>query len=496
MARYILSIDQGTTSCRAIVFDPKGTAIGVGQKEFGQQFPQPGWVEHDANEILTVQIQCIAEAVKNAGINADDISCVGITNQRETTVVWDKRNGKPIHNAIVWQCRRTQVVSEQLRNESDTFRKKTGLIPDAYFSGPKIAWILDNVEGARELAKQGHLAFGTIDTWLIWNLTGGSHTTEPSNASRTMLFNIRSLDWDDELLERLNVPVNMMPEVIASNGHFGKTKKEICGFEAPIFANLGDQQAALFGQVCLKPGMAKCTYGTGGFLLANIGAECKLATGLLTTIAWKLQDQPVAYAFEGAIFIAGAAIQWLRDGLGIIGSSEETEALSMSIESNDGVYFVPALVGLGSPWWNSDVRGTITGLTRGAGRAHLVRAALESMTYQIADVAKDMEQHGVNLQEMRVDGGATKNKFMLQFQADLLGVPVVRSSQMESTAWGVAALAGLKAGLIENFDALEAGWQRDLVVKPSTDRRKEYAGWQAALKGTFAVAGSDPRPQG
>jgi glycerol kinase len=496
MARYILSIDQGTTSCRAIVFDAEGTALGVGQKEFGQHFPQPGWVEHDPNEILTVQIQCISDAVRNAGIDADDIVSVGITNQRETTVVWDKRTGKAIYNAIVWQCRRTQTIAEELRNESDTFRQKTGLIPDAYFSGPKIAWILDNVKGARELAKQGHLAFGTIDTWLIWNLTGGSHTTEPSNASRTMLYNIRTMDWDQELLDRLNVPMELMPEVIPSNGHFGKTRKEICGFEAPIYANLGDQQAALFGQVCLKPGMAKCTYGTGGFLLANVGQECKLASGLLTTIAWKLDGAPVNYAFEGAIFIAGAAVQWLRDGLGIISSSEETEQISNSIESNDGVYFVPALVGLGSPWWNSDVRGTITGITRGSTRAHLVRAALESMTYQIADVAKDMEQHGVNLQEMRVDGGATKNKFMLQFQADLLNIPVVRSAQLESTAWGVAALAGLKVGLIESVDALEAGWKRDLTVKPSTDRTTEYEGWQSALRGTFAVAGSSLKPQG
>lgn len=496
MARYILSIDQGTTSCRAIVFDANATALGVGQKEFQQHYPKPGWVEHDAMEILTVQIQCITEAIRNAGIAADDISCVGITNQRETTVVWDKRTGKPVYNAIVWQCRRTQEVAEKIRSESNIFREKTGLIPDAYFSGPKINWILENVPGTKELAQQGHLGFGTIDTWLIWNLTGGSHTTEPSNASRTMLYNIRTMQWDSELMQRLSIPESMMPEVIASNGHFGKTDRAVCGFEAPIFANLGDQQAALFGQVCLKPGMAKCTYGTGGFLLANIGNECKLASGLLTTVAWKLEGQPVTYAFEGAIFIAGAAIQWLRDGLGIISSSEESEKLAGTLQSNEGVYFVPALVGMGSPWWNSDVRGTITGITRGTTSAHLVRAALESMTYQIADVKEDMEQHGVSLQEMRVDGGATKNNFMLQFQADLLGVPVVRSAQVESTAWGVAALAGLRCGLIEDVEALERSWQRDVMVKPTTDRSKEHAGWQAALNGCFAVAGAKPKAQG
>jgi len=489
MTKHILSIDQGTTSCRAIVFDKAGVALGTGQKEFEQHFPQPGWVEHDATEILRVQIECIKEAIKNAGIAPGDIACVGVTNQRETTVVWNRETGKPIHHAIVWQCRRTHEIARELGQESDTFRQKTGLIPDAYFSGPKVQWILDNVTGARELAAQGKLAFGTIDTWLIWNITAEhNHVTEPSNASRTMMFNIHSLDWDDELLKRLNVPRNMMPKVVPSNGDFGLTDPKLLGFSAPICADLGDQQAALFGQACIHPGMAKCTYGTGSFLLANIGAQAKMVPGLLTTIAWQFENSPAMYAFEGSIFIAGAAVQWLRDGLGIIGSSEETEAMAKSLKSNDGVYFVPALVGLGSPWWNSDVRGTIVGLTRGSTKAHLVRAALESMAYQIADVANDMTESGITLSELRVDGGATKNNFMLQFQCDLLQVPVVRSSQVESTAWGVAALAGIKSGLFTDKE-FESQWKRDLTVHPATKRSMEYAGWRKALRGAFACAG-------
>jgi glycerol kinase len=491
MGKYILSLDQGTTSCRAILFDPSGKALGVGQREFAQHFPQPGWVEHDPYEILTVQLGCIGEALSAAGVKPDEVACVGITNQRETTVVWDRATGKPVYPAIVWQCRRTQQLSEQLRSESDVFRRKTGLVPDAYFSGPKIRWILDNVPGAEKLAGEGKLAFGTIDTWLIWNLTGGkSHLTEPSNASRTMVFNLRTLDWDDELLGRLAIPRSMMPAVAASDANFGATLKSQVGFEAPILANLGDQQAALFGQGCFEQGMAKCTYGTGCFLLANIGHEVRLAPGLLTTVAWKLDGQRASYAFEGAIFIAGAAVQWLRDGLGIIASSSEAEDLATTLDGNEGVYFVPALVGLGSPWWNSDVRGTIVGLTRGSGRAHLVRAALESMAYQIADVAKDIEEHGIKLDELRVDGGATRNRFMLQFQSDLLNLPVIRSSQVESTAWGVAALAGIKAGLISGLADVSDNWQHDLTLDPLKNRSADYAGWQSALKAAFAAAGT------
>ncbi len=487
MSRFILSIDQGTTSCRAILFDTAGKTIGLGQKEFGQHYPRPGWVEHDATEILDTQLACIAQCIKNAKIDVKDIAGVGITNQRETTVVWDKKTGKPIHKAIVWQCRRTQEVALGLR-ENEMFRERTGLVPDAYFSGPKIAWILDNVKGAREAAERGDLIFGTIDTWLMWNLTGGAtHATEPSNASRTLAFNLKTLDWDDELLQLLHVPRKMMPKVLPSNANFGTTKKDLVGFEAPITAVLGDQQSALFGQACFSEGMAKCTYGTGNFLLVNIGEAPQLVPGLLTTVGWQLEGQRAVYGLEGAIFITGAAIQWLRDGLQIIESSDQTEAIATSIESNEGVYFVPALVGLGSPWWDSDVRGVITGLTRGTGRAHLVRAALEAMAYQVADVAAKMKENRIPLAEMRTDGGATRNNFLMQFQSDLLGVPVLRSTQVESTAWGVAALAAIKLGMLKNFDEISEIWEKDRIFKPQTDRSNAYAGWQNALRGTFAV---------
>ncbi len=493
MSRYILSLDQGTTSCRAILFDRNGDTLALAQKEFSQHFPKPGWVEHDPMEILSTQLDCISQCLEKAGTDGSSIACIGITNQRETTVVWDCTTGKPVYPAIVWQCRRTQELSNRLRNESDLFRRKTGLVPDAYFSGPKIKWILDNVPEAAALADSGKLLFGTIDTWLIWNLTGGKkHCTEPSNASRTMLFNLETLSWDEQLLERLGIPFDMMPAVLSSDGDFGMTSKNIVGFEAPITGVLGDQQAALFGQACFRQGMAKCTYGTGGFLLVNIGTASHLVPGLLTTLAWKLDGQPAVYALEGAIFIAGAAIQWLRDGLGIIENSEQSESIATSVGSNEGVYFVPALVGLGSPWWDSSVRGTIVGLTRGSGRAHLVRAALEAMAYQVADVATKMKEHGICLEELRVDGGATRNKFMVQFQSDLLGVSVIRSSQVEATAWGAAALAGLKAGVIASLDEIAESWQHDQTFTPQEDRAGDYAGWQAALKGTFACAGVHP----
>lgn len=488
MSRYILSIDQGTTSCRAILFDTAGATIGLGQKEFTQIFPKPGWVEHDATEILNTQLECIADAIANADIDPTEISCIGITNQRETTVVWEKSTGKPIHNAIVWQCRRTAEVAAELRRE-ERFRERTGLVPDAYFSGPKIAWILDNVKGAREMAERGELLFGTIDTWLIWNLTRGTvHATEPSNASRTMAFNLKTMQWDDELLHALRVPRQMMPEVLPSNAEFGKTSKDLIGFEAPITGVLGDQQAALFGQACFTQGMAKCTYGTGGFLLVNIGEAPHLVPGLLTTVAWQLEGQRPVYGIEGAIFIAGAAVQWLRDGLRIIESSDETEELARSIDSNDGVFFVPAFVGMGSPWWNSDVRGVITGLTRGSSRAHFVRAALESMTYQVTDVVSKMKDHAIPLHELRVDGGATRNKFIMQFQSDLLKVPVQCASQVESTAWGVAALAAMKTGLIKDLDEVANTWKSGVTYKPEKERAADYTGWKSALKATFAAA--------
>lgn len=491
MKKYIVSIDQGTTSCRAIVFNSKGLPLGLGQKEFTQYFPKPGWVEHDPLEIISVQLQCVKDAVSSAAIDPQEIACVGITNQRETTVVWDKSTGKPIYPAVVWQCRRTQEMAERLKAETELFRRKTGLVPDAYFSGPKITWILDNVPEARRLAQAGKLAFGTIDTWLIWNLSSEkSHLTEPSNASRTMLFDVNKLTWDEELLKLMKVPAGMMPHVVPSNANFGTTRKDLFGFSAPILGNLGDQQAALFGQCCFQKGMAKCTYGTGSFLLANIGSQFQLAPGLLTTIAWMFDKEPPVYAYEGAIFIAGASVQWLRDGLGIIDSSDETEALASSLQSNEGVYFVPALAGLGSPWWDSEVRGTIVGLTRGSGRSHLIRAALESMAYQISDVTKDMEKNNISVSELRVDGGATRNNFMLQFQADLLGVPVLRSVQRESTAWGVGALAALRAGIIGDLEELSLNWQHDPIIFPKTDRSKEYEGWQSALRGAFACARS------
>jgi glycerol kinase len=485
---YILSIDSGTTSCRAIVFDTAGNTVAVGQEEFKQHFPQAGWVEHDAREILDTQVRCIKDAVAKAKIDAKEIKAVGITNQRETTVVWNKQTGEPIHKAIVWQCRRTQDVALALRNKT-IFRDRTGLVPDAYFSGPKIAWILDNVKGARALAEKGDLLFGTIDTWLIWNLTGGkTHATEPSNASRTMAFNLQTMSWDDELLKHLNVPRNVLPEVLKSNANFGTTKKELVGFEAPITGVLGDQQAALFGQACFQEGMGKTTYGTGAFLLVNIGSTPNMVPGLLTTAAWALEGKSPTFALEGAIFIAGAAVQWLRDGLGIIDSSEQVEQLATSIESNEGVYFVPALVGLGSPWWDSDVRGAVVGLTRGTSRAHFARAAIESMAYQVADVADAMRRHNIPVGEQRVDGGATRNNFLMQFQADLLGVPVVRSGQMESTAWGVAALAGMQVGVIKDLAEITKNWKHGETFKRKTDRTAEHTGWKAALRGAFAAA--------
>ncbi|MBI1269766.1 glycerol kinase GlpK [bacterium] len=490
MKKYLLSIDQGTTSCRAIVFDTKGDIIAIGQREFTQHYPQPGWVEHDAEEILTTQIACIKEAVEKAlaGDGAKEIACVGISNQRETTVVWDKKTLKPVYRAIVWQCRRTQNIAESIKEDS-RFRERTGLVPDAYFSGPKIQWILDNVEGARSRAEKGELAFGTIDSWLIANLTKEkNHYTEASNASRTLLFNTKEMVWDKELMQVLDVPESMMPTVVPSDYNFGTTSKELLGFEAPVLADLGDQQAALFGQGCFEPGMAKCTYGTGSFLLSNIGEKFKLADGLLTTVAWQQEGKQPVYAFEGAIFVAGAAIQWLRDGLGLIENSEESENLATSIKSNDGVYFVPALVGLGSPWWNSDVRGTIVGLTRGSSREHFVRAALESMTYQVKDVIDTMQEDGIDVSRLRVDGGATKNNFMLQFQSDILDIPVQRAEQVESTAWGVAAMAGIKCGAIDCPEKLSEDWRCDHEFAPARNREAEYDGWKRALKGAFACA--------
>lgn len=489
MKRYILSLDQGTTSSRAMIFDIDGKVLANSQREFKQIFPQPGWVEHDPRDILNSQIDCIKDCIKTSTINADEIACVGISNQRETTVVWDKKTGEPVYNAIVWQCRRTQDLAYKLRAESEEFRDKTGLVPDAYFSGPKINWILENVPGARERAERGELLFGTIDSWLIWNLTAKHvHATEASNASRTMVYNLHTADWDEQLLKRLNIPRSMMPEIKAANANFGLTDKNLLGIEAPIHGVLGDQQAALFGQACLHKGMAKCTYGTGGFLLVNIGSAPHLVPGLLSTVAWQLNGEKPVFAVEGAIFIAGAAIQWMRDGLGIIESSDQAEQIAASVDSNEGVYFVPALVGMGSPWWNSDVRGTIVGLTRGTSRAHLVRAGLEAMAYQVKDVAVQMAKYELPFKELRVDGGATRNNLMLQFQSDILDIAIIRSGQTEATAWGAGAMAALGAGIIDGPEKIEKDWLSDRTFKPLKDRSHEYAGWQRALKGAFACA--------
>jgi glycerol kinase len=492
LKKYIVSIDQGTTSCRALVFSATGQILGLSQREFSQRYPHPDWVEHDPLEILSVQIDCIKGAVKTAAINTDEIACVAITNQRETTVVWDRATLKPVHNAIVWQCRRTTAIVDKLKQHADLFKTKTGLIPDAYFSGPKIRWILDNVPKAQGQANNGELAFGTIDSWLIANLSEErNHLTEPSNASRTMLFNIETLAWDNELMQLVGIPANMMPKVVPSNSNFGTTRKDLLGFSAPILAVLGDQQAALFGQCCFEPGMLKCTYGTGSFILANIGNTIRTAKGLLTTIAWQLTDEKPIYALEGANFIAGAAIQWLRDNLRLIESSDETEDLANSIESNEGVYFIPAFVGLGSPWWNSDIRGGIVGLTRSTGKAHFARAALEAIAYQIKDIQEEITQADLPMSELRVDGAVSNNMFMLQFQADLLGIPIKRSSEIESTAWGVAALAAYTSGLT-TLDQLRTGWQCGLSLDPKNDRSSEYQGWQRALAGMLAVTSPLP----
>jgi glycerol kinase len=411
-----------------------------------------------------------------------------LTNQRETTILWDRKTGKPIHRAIVWQCRRTQEEAHKLKRQEALFISKTGLVPDAYFSGLKVKWLLDNVPGAAARAASGDLAFGTIDSWLVFRMSiEKHHFTDPSNASRTMLFNINSLSWDDELLTMMGVPKSVLPKVILSNDYFGLTDKALLGFSAPILAVLGDQQAALFGQACFYEGMFKCTYGTGSFILGNIGKNVRQVPGMLTTIAWHLKEQPVTYAIEGANFVSGAAIQWLRDSLGIIQSSDEVEPLATTLTTNDGVYLVPAFVGLGSPWWNSDVRGAIVGLTRGAGKAHFARAALESIAYQIKDITEGISREGINMSEIRVDGGATRNNFLMQFQSDLLGIPLKRSQQVESTAWGVAALAAVTAELL-TLEELRDSWKAGKEFIPKSSLKKEYEGWKKALASTVVFS--------
>jgi len=484
--KYVLALDQGTTSSRAIVFDHAGSVVSVAQQEFRQIFPRPSWVEHDAQEIWATQSSVGAEALNKARLTANDIVAIGITNQRETTLVWDRETGQPIYNAIVWQDRRTAAVCDRLRLRgfARAIRRKTGLIIDAYFSATKLQWILKNVPGAKEKARAGRLAFGTMDSWLVWNLTGGrQHITDPSNASRTMLFNIHTGDWDAELLKIFGVPRAILPEVRSSSEVYGESN--LLGAPIPIAGIAGDQQAALFGQVCTRRGMVKNTYGTGCFMLMHTGtAPINSRNNLVSTVAWKLGGK-TEYALEGSIFIAGAVVQWLRDGLGIISSSADVEALAAQAGDNGGVYLVPAFAGLGAPHWDQYARGTIVGLTRGSSRSHIARAALEGIAYQVADVLRAMESDAkVRLKELRVDGGACANDLLMQFQAGLLGVPVVRPKVSETTALGAAYLAGLGVGFWKDQNEIAAQWQVDRRFVPamkSSARRSLLAGWNKAL---------------
>ena len=489
MAKYILALDQGTTSSRAIVFDHEGNICSTAQMEFTQYFPKPGWVEHNPMEIWSSEAAVIAEAITKIGINGKDIAGIGITNQRETTIVWDAETGEPVYNAIVWQDRRTSEFCDTLRDKADFIREKTGLIIDAYFSGTKIRWILDNVPGAREKAKAGKLRFGTVDSWLVWQLTRGMvHVTDVSNASRTMLFNINTLEWDPELLALLDIPASMMPEVRSSSEVYGHTKTTIFAHPVPIGGIAGDQQAALFGQMCTAPGSVKNTYGTGCFLLMNTGEKPILSkNNLLTTVAWKIGDT-VNYALEGSIFVGGSVVQWLRDGLGIIRSSSEIEALAASVQDNGGVYFVPALTGMGAPYWDQYARGVVCGITRGTTAAHIARAALEGIAFQTMDIVGAMEKDaGVKLSELKVDGGASRNNLMMQFQADVLGTSVIRPKVTETTAMGACYLAGLAVGFWSSLDEIKAQWQAERVFAPSdADVSSLKAGWADAISRTLS----------
>ena len=488
MEQYILALDQGTTSSRAILFNKNGAIVSEAQKEFGQIYPKPGWVEHDPKEIWSTQAGTAAEAIMRVGANGKNIAGIGITNQRETTLVWDRVTGEPIYNAIVWQDRRTAKFCDQLREQgySEIIQDKTGLIVDSYFSGTKLKWILDNVKGAREKANAGRLAFGTVDTWLIWNLTKGEiHVTDVTNASRTMLYNIQTLEWDQELLDILDIPANMLPSVKSSSQVYGHTVTTLFAHEVPISGIAGDQQAATFGQMCMSPGSVKNTYGTGCFMLCNTGNRpVKSKNNLLTTIAWQVNGE-TTYALEGSIFVAGAIVQWLRDGLGIIKSSAEVESLASSVKDSAGVYLVPALTGLGAPHWDQYARGTIVGLTRGATAAHIARAALEGIAFQVRDVLKAMEADaGFKIKELRVDGGAAINNLLMQFQSDVLRVPVIRPQTLETTALGAAYLAGLAVGYWKGVDEIQNQWaiDRRFDVEIREDiAQKLIVGWDKAL---------------
>jgi len=494
MGEFILAFDQGTTSSRAIIFDRNGLPVAVAQKEFTQYYPKPGWVEHDPDEIWSTQAGVAVEAITKAGLEAANIAAIGITNQRETTVVWNRRTGKPVYNAIVWQDRRTADFCDHLKNDgqSPVVLEKTGLIIDAYFSATKIRWILDNVKGTRKLAEDGQLAFGTIDSWLVWNLTRGKlHITDVTNASRTMLFNIHTLKWDQELLEMFNIPASMLPEVRSSSEIYGKTSGQL-GYGIPIAGIAGDQQASLFGQMCIEPGMVKNTYGTGCFMIMNIGNKPITSKNqLLTTIAWQIGND-TQYALEGSIFIAGAVVQWLRDGLGIIKKSEDIEKLAAKVKDSDGVYFVPAFAGLGAPHWNQHARGTLVGITRGTTSAHIARAALDSIAYQTLEVLLAMQNDsGIDISELRVDGGATVNNQLMQIQSDLLQVNVVRPKITEITALGAAYLAGLAVNYWSDINDVKQQWQIDRTFSPRIEAEENHAlikGWHRAVNAAKAWA--------
>ena len=495
MGKYVMAMDQGTTSSRCILFDKAGNICSLAQKEFAQYYPKPGWVEHDPHEIWSSQMAVAIEAMGRIGADAGDISAIGITNQRETTIVWDKRTGNPIYPAIVWQCRRTADMIEELKKDgfADKIREKTGLIPDAYFSGTKIKWILDYVDGAREAAERGELLFGTVDTWLIWKLTKGQvHVTDYTNASRTMLFDIYKRQWDEEILERLQIPRSMLPEVKPSSCIYGYTNENLIGGRIPISGAAGDQQSALFGQCCFHAGDVKNTYGTGCFLLMHTGDKAVSSeNGLLTTIAVNPDGTP-GYALEGSVFVAGAAIQWLRDEVKILGSAPESELYCLSVPDTNGVYVVPAFTGLGAPYWDQYARGAILGLTRGAGKAHLIRATVESLAYQVTDVIHAMERDSqMKLNALRVDGGASANNFLMQFQSDLLDAQVVRPSCIETTALGAAYLAGLAVGFWKDADEIQKNWKQERVFSPSVTeekRTKLLKGWKKAVACIFQWA--------
>ncbi len=495
MSKYIMALDAGTTSNRCILFDEKGEICSIAQKEFTQYFPKPGWVEHDANEIWSSQLGVAVEAMAKLGIGADDIAAIGITNQRETTIVWDKSTGEPVYNAIVWQCRRTSEYCDTLKDKglTDKFREKTGLIIDAYFSGTKLKWILDNVDGVRERAEKGELLFGTVETWLIWKLTKGkAHVTDYSNASRTLLFNIKDLTWDKEILEELNIPESMLPEPKPSSCVYGYSDVSFFGKEIPISGAAGDQQAALFGQTCFNPGEAKNTYGTGCFMLMNTGETPVYSqNGLVTTIAWGL-DGKVNYALEGSIFVAGASIQWLRDELRIIESAADSEYMAKKVKDTNGCYVVPAFTGLGAPYWDQYARGTIVGLSRGVNKYHIIRATLESIGYQVNDVLHAMKaDSGIDLAALKVDGGASANDFLMQFQSDIINAPVKRPSCVETTAMGAAYLAGLAVGYWNSKEDVIKNWAVDKIFSPimgEDERERKIKGWNKAVKYSFGWA--------